>query len=175
MICLLSSVELQSYCIYNFADFLYSDIVSLQLWFGWFLLLHHCFIAIMIWLISSMVPLFNIKFDLAVFPYWTTVLLPLRFGRFYLTLVSRLLYCIYDFADLFCCSTVWLQLSFGSFLLFHHCFLEIKIWLTLFDFSYTIVWFQLSFGWSLLLHHCFIAITIRLISSIPPLFYCNYN
>ena len=117
----------------------------------------------MIWLISSIAPLFSCNYSLADVFDCATVLLPY-------------------------CTTVLLQLWIGSVLLWHDCFITIIIQLIsptaplfywncdLVDFFYCHTGFlQLGFGWFLLLHHCFIAIMSPLISSIEPLFYCDYD
>ena len=128
----------------------------MKVWFAWIPLLDHCFIGILIWLISPMPPLF----------YCYLGWLPSSIGP--------LFYWHYNLVDFFYCSTIFLQLSFGCFLLFHHCFLAIKILLILFDFYYTTVLLEIRFVWSVLLHRCFIGIMIRLISSFSRLFDWNY-
>ena len=152
------------------ADFFYCTTVLLQLGSGWFLLFHHCFIAIMSWLISSMAPMFYCNCDLADFFYCTTVLLQLWL-RWFLPLHH-------------CFIAIMTCLVF----LLHHCFITIRIRLISFvsplfycyyelaDFFYcTTVLLQLWLRWFLLLHHCFIAIKICLFSCIAPRFYCNYD
>ena len=58
----------------------YHTTVLYQLWFGWYLPLHHCFIEITIWLISFIAPLFCCNYDLVDLFYCTTVLLRLWFA-----------------------------------------------------------------------------------------------
>ena len=84
MVLLISFIARLLYCNYNLADLFYCTTVLLEVWFGWFLLLHDCFIAIMSWLISSITPLFYCNYDLNYFFYWTTVLLQLWVGWFLL-------------------------------------------------------------------------------------------
>ena len=113
MIRLISSFPPPFNCIHYLADFFFylvdfffnyhsvalfdSTTVFLGLRFGWFLLLHHGFIALMIWLISSMVLLFSYNYHLADFSYSATVLLELWFGWFlllqhyFISIIIRLL------------------------------------------------------------------------------------
>ena len=151
----------------------------------WFLLLH-CFIGIMIWLISSIAPLFYCNFDSAEFFYFTC----------FTAIMIRLV--LFDFYH----TTVLLQIWFRSSLLSHHCFIAIMIWLIssvaplfycnydwlistmallfcynfcLANFSYcTTVLLELWFAWFLVLHHCFIANMSWLISSITPSLNCIF-
>ena len=97
IIWLLSSVPRLFYCSYNWGDCFYSITLwfllffgrfplwhqcFIEIWLGWFLLLQHCFIGIMIWLIASIAPLFYCNYDLAYFFCSTTALFHLRFGWF---------------------------------------------------------------------------------------------
>ena len=172
---------------YGLLEFLSCTIVLLEYWFGWFLLYHHYFIAIwvgrllllghclidiIIWLISSIAALFYFNYHSIAFFYSTTVFLRLRFSWLYLTSITPPFYCNYDLADLFSCTTILLELWLGFFLLFHDCLTGIINWLILFDCYYTTVLYQLWFAWSLLLHDCFIAIMIWLISFILAPFNC---
>ena len=150
------------------AIFFYGTTILFQVSFSWFGLLHHCFIGIMIWLISSIAPLFYCNYDWADFFYSTPFLLLFRVGNF------------------FYCATFLLQLWFGWFLLFHDYFISIIIWLfssipppfnwnyDLADYFYgTTVSLQIPFSWFFLLHHCFIKIMIWLIFCTARLFYSN--
>ena len=198
------------------ADVFYCTTVLLELWFGLFLLFqlfhcnyyladsvwllsHHCFVSTMIWLISSLAPLFYWNYDLIDFFYCTTVLLQLWFGWLVLlhycfiaimiclsSSVARRVYCSYKLAAFLLCTTVYCKYDFADFiwLLSYHCFIAIIIWFFssfaplfyLADFFQdTSVLLRLSFSWFLQLHHGFIGITIWLISSIAALFNCNYH
>ena len=184
MIWPISSVARPLYCNYNLADFLFYTTVLLQLRFTWFLLLHHCFIGIMTWLISSIAPLFLLQ----IWVGW--------FLLFHHRLIALIIWLISPIAPLFL-----LRLWFSWFLLLQYCFIEIMVWLIssvaplfywnfdLADFSYTttiLLLFGLAafvywatvlltrwFGWFLLLQHYFFSNISRLLSSIPPLFSCD--
>ena len=131
---------------YHLTDFSYWTTVLLELWFGWFLLFHYRFIAILICLVSSIPPLLCCYYELVDFFYCTTVLWRLWFGwifllhDYFMAVTIWLIFCIpppfnwkYDLADFFysntvlllptpsfCRKTISLLLKFDWFLVFRH-------------------------------------------------------
>ena len=130
------------------------------------LLLHHCFMAIMIWMMSLLTAIFYWSCDLASFLCFTTVWLEILFGWFYLTSITPLFYINYDFPDLFYCTTILLHFWFGMFLLLHDYFIA-SIILVISSIA-PLFLLQLWFSWFLLLLHCLIAVAILLFSHIAP-------
>ena len=87
----------------------YYTIVLWQLWFGWCLLLQQYFIAVMIWLLSSVSRLFDWKYYLGE-SIW--LLLHHCFISTMISLISSiapLFYCNSDLRCFFCCTTILLQ------------------------------------------------------------------
>ena len=119
----LTSITPMFYWNYDLADLFYCSTVWWQLLFGWFLLLHYSFVAIIIWLISSMALLFYYNYHLPDLPYCTTVI---RIIIWLSSSIAPLFYCI-GLADLFYFTTVLLQLWFGWSLLLYHCFIAILV------------------------------------------------
>ena len=181
------------------ADFFCGSTVLLELWFGWYLLLHLSFFAIFNWLIFFIPPLFYCYYELADCFCCTPVLLQLLFGWFillhdyFIIIITSLIFLFhhhliaiiiwlissmaplsyynYDWADFSYCTTVLLQLLFGWFLRWDHCF---YCNYNLNDFFYwASVLLQLKFVWFHLLHHCFIAIRTWLNFPLASLFYCQ--
>ena len=182
MIWLISSIAPLFYCNFDSADFFYftcftaimirlvlfdfyHTTVLLQIWFRSSLLSHHCFIAIMIWLISSVAPLFYCNYDLADFCYGTTLLLQFSFSRFPLLhhfLIGIMIWLISSIAALLYSNFNWADLFYPPLFCWYY---ELP---DFFDCSTVLLWLWIC--WFLLLHDYFIAIVIGLFFSIPPPF-----
>ena len=156
---------------YDLIDFFYCTTVLLQLWFCRFYLTFLTPLFYWNYYLSDFCSVAAL-FYLADFFYDTTVLLRLSFSFFlqlhhgfvgtmiwFISSIAALFYCNYHLVPFFYCTTVFLRLKFGWFYL--------TFITTLFYSNYDSA--------NLLLHRCFITIMIRLIFSIAPLFYYNYD